>query len=63
MTTFTLAKVGGTGRSARSIRIGEHHLGPQYVAVVQSRGVAANQGFLKYYLIWRCNRDQGEWPL
>ena len=47
MTTFTLAKVGGAGRSARSIRIGEHHLGPQYVAVVRSRGVAANQGFLR----------------
>ena len=27
MTTFTLAKVGGAGRSARSIRIGEHHWG------------------------------------
>ena len=50
MTTFTLAKVGGAGRSARSIRIGEHHLGPQYVAVVRSRGWPPTRGFLSTIL-------------
>ena len=50
MTTFTLAKVGGAGRSARSIRIGEHHLGPQYVAVVRSRGWPPTRDFLSTIL-------------
>ena len=54
--------VGGAGRSERSVFIYGHHLGPENVAVVQSRGVAANQGFLKYYFVWRCSLDQGEWP-
>ena len=31
------------------------------MAVIQSRGVAANQGFLKYYFVRLCSRDQGEW--
>ena len=55
--------VGGAGRSERSFCIDGHHLGPKNVAVIRSRGVAANQGFLKYYFVWPCSRDQGEWPL
>ena len=55
--------VGGAGRSERSFCIDGHHLRPKSVAVIRSRGVAANQGFLKYYFVWRCSRDQGEWPL
>ena len=55
--------VGGAGRRERSLCIDGHHLGPENVAVIRSRGVAAYQGFLKYYFVWRCSRDQGEWPL
>ena len=55
--------VGGAGRSERSFCTDGHHLGPKNVAVMRSRGVAANQGVLKYNFVWRCSRDQGEWPL
>ena len=40
---------GGAGRKAGSICIGEHYLGPEIAAVIQSRGVVAKQGFLIYY--------------
>ena len=52
--------VGGAGRSERSFCIDG---GPKNVVVIRSREVAANQGFLKYYFVWPCSRDQGEWPL
>ena len=37
------------GRKAGSNCTGGHHLGQKMVAVLQNRGVAAKQGFLKYY--------------
>ena len=39
--------MGGAGRSVRLFACDEHHLGSKSVAVIQSREVAANQGFLK----------------
>ena len=41
--------VGGTGRKAGEICIGEHYLGCEIAAVIRRRGVAAKQGFLMYY--------------
>ena len=38
-------------------RIDGHHLGPEKVAVIRSRQVAANQGFLKHCGEWRCVLD------
>ena len=42
--------MGGAGCSAKSFCIDEHHLGSKSAAIIQSREVAVNQGFLKYYL-------------
>ena len=33
--------------------------GTRVVSIIQSREVAAKQGFLMYYSEWRCSRDQG----
>ena len=43
--------MGGAGRKVGSIRIGEHYLGPEIAAVIRSRGVAAEQGFLNYSMM------------
>ena len=56
-------KVGGAGRSVRLFCIDLHALGLQNVAVIRSREVAVNQGFLKYYSEWSCSWDQGKCPL
>ena len=40
--------VGGACRSKRSFCIDGYHLGPKSLAVIWSRGVAANQVFLLY---------------
>ena len=42
--------MGGAGRSVKSFCTDEDHLGSKSAAIIWSREVAANQGFLKYYL-------------
>ena len=61
--------MGGAGHSTKVKCIDGHRLGPRKVAVIRSRQVAVDQGFLKHCGEWKVsgrNRrvaaDQG-WPL
>ena len=54
--------------AGRSTSIDGHRLGPRKVAVIRSRQVAVDQGFLKHCGEWRCVLDPmrvaviGGWP-
>ena len=49
--------MGGAGRIQRLKCIDRHRLGPRKVAVIWSRQVAVDQGFLKHCGEWRCVLD------
>ena len=53
--------MGGAGRSKLKC-IDGHRLGPRKVAVIRSRQVAVDQGFLKHVVNGDAFWTQGEWP-